>query len=190
VPSCARFCPNFLIIRTCKETVSKSFIIRTSKALCKCGKQRTYSRDPALVSLLESTLIRPFGCVANTGLITPLESALTKTGGVGVLWLTRHATKHVYPERPSGARDLFLILMRMFLLSQRSESTGLSRFYREGSGPVGKNLSSSGEGAACASRMGLQDASFTRWRVLSANPCPCGTTAVRASACAGAAYAS
>src|SRR5258708_18061595 len=32
---------------------------------------------------------------------------LQKTQGWVRLWLTRHATKHVYPERPSGAKDLF-----------------------------------------------------------------------------------
>src|SRR6266851_321586 len=32
---------------------------------------------------------------------------LQKTQGWVRLWLTRHATKHVYPERPSGVKDLF-----------------------------------------------------------------------------------
>jgi hypothetical protein len=61
----------------------------------------------------------PLGSVASTGVITllesaltknasatPLESALTKNRGVGVLLLTRHPRKGVCPERPSGVKAL------------------------------------------------------------------------------------
>src|SRR5882724_9841405 len=41
-----------------------------------------------------------------TGSLNPLYATLTKTGGWGVLWSTRHATKHVCPERPSGVKGL------------------------------------------------------------------------------------
>src|SRR2546425_2944151 len=70
---------------------------------------------PLLQVLYNPHLQAPLGSAGNKGLITPLESALTKnspvtslesaltkTAGVGV-WLTRHTTKHVCPERPSGA---------------------------------------------------------------------------------------
>ena len=59
------------------------FRINTYETSSKCCRQRTY-RIP------KSFRFRTY----------------KKHGGWGVLWLTRHATKHVCPERPSGVNDL------------------------------------------------------------------------------------
>src|SRR6266516_1102015 len=90
------------LIRRHSPLTTKSFTIRTSKT-------------PLPQLLYNPHLRAPLGSAGNKGLITPLESALTKNSpvtslesaltknpGVGI-WLTRHATKHVCPERPSGA---------------------------------------------------------------------------------------
>jgi hypothetical protein len=59
------------------------------------------------VSPLDATLMVFPASVANKRLtvwLSPLDATLTKNSGEGgLLLLTRHATKHVYPERPSGA---------------------------------------------------------------------------------------
>src|SRR5882724_2926717 len=51
----------------------------------KCGKQRTYRRP------------KSFRC-----------NTYKKHRGEGLLWLTRHPVSGVYPERPSGEKDLSL----------------------------------------------------------------------------------
>src|SRR5882672_2775444 len=60
-------------------------------------------------SPLAATLMSLPPSVANkrlTAWLSPLDSTLTKNRGAGVLWLTRHPTKSVCPERPSGVTDL------------------------------------------------------------------------------------
>ena len=56
-----------------------------------------------------------------------------KPRGEGVLWLTRHATKRACPQGAWRLKDLSLYPTRIFVLSERSESTA-------GSDPVRKNL--------------------------------------------------
>ena len=51
---------------------------------------------------------------------------MKKGGGGGLLWLTRHPTKGVCPERPSGVKDLSWNPIRIPVLSERSESKDLS----------------------------------------------------------------
>ena len=107
----------FLLRVLCGENSSSfrsSLIPRHSPLTTKSFTIRT-SMTPLPQLLYNPHLRAPLGSAGNKGLITPLESALTKNSpvtslesaltknlGVGV-WLTRHATKHVCPERPSRA---------------------------------------------------------------------------------------
>src|SRR5882762_5368839 len=63
----------------------KSFSCNTYRFPRKCCKQKTYG------------LAKPFRC-----------TTYKKHGGGGKLLLTRHATRHVYPERPSEVQNLSL----------------------------------------------------------------------------------
>src|SRR5258708_10571587 len=60
-------------------------------------------------AFLHSSRIQPFSFHA-------FRHSLRKTGGCGVLWLTRHPMKDVCPERPSGVEGPLLRLMRESVL--------------------------------------------------------------------------
>src|SRR5260370_33294304 len=65
---------------------------------------------------------------------------LQKTQGWVRLWLTRHATKHVYPERPSGVKDLF---SHFYPEGHRDEGPGSSSLATEHVHPLRRAIFSS-----------------------------------------------
>ena len=68
----------------------------------------TCKRCP-IISALTPFRINTSGSVDSEALYPPLKSTLMKNRGGGIqLLLTRHATKHVYPERPSEVKNLSL----------------------------------------------------------------------------------
>src|SRR5229473_2425475 len=85
---------------------------------------------------------------------------LQKTQGWVRLWLTRHATKHVYPERPSGVKDLF---SHFYPEGHRDEGPGSSSLATEHLHPLRRAIFSSPDSsgpagtALCASRMELRN---------------------------------
>jgi hypothetical protein len=83
-------------------------IFNSPPLLFKSSRINTYELCP-ITSALTPFKINTSGSVHSKALYPPLKSTLLKNRGGGYqLLLTRHATKHVYPERPSGAEGPLL----------------------------------------------------------------------------------
>ena len=83
---------------------------------------------PVPLSPLAATFIDLPVSVANKRLtvwLNPLNATFTKNTGVGSrLWLTRHPTKGVCPERPSGERGLSSSPIRVPVLERARQADG------------------------------------------------------------------